>query len=677
MITASTDLQNVLKQNSSVKMDIGCYIEYNMNMLTNLTSSSITGPSYKVFGDNRQPFKKLFPLDTIIKSFRPNGAGIKYAIAGDVSRNYTDANKAGDYKDPSSTTYPYNYRTYYPGVDTYYKYWVSNIGEGGTISISYPKTIVTNKIVVKFEVSHDKPSTWTIYGTPVGGPEGTLATGTSANIPGFTSGSYDAGVLTIYYTGSTWTTDASLHNVNSYVSLSSIKLTFPGVTNRYIGIIEFAPIWVKDISSDIVDFSISKSSSSNEEDILPVGLVTANSLSINLNKFNNTVMQILSYDKSNSYAIDASKIYLYKQIKFKPYFKVYHENGSYGLTGNKYDVLNQGIFYVDSWDADEYNEVSVTCLDSAKILQETIAPSMICENYAITAILRRLLDSIGFTNYKFNLTATDQSVISPNYWWTDDSKTVWQLIQELCRDTQMTAVVDENDVLQFYSRDYMYSNRTESWQFNYDADESSLPNIVSLTKKDLPSTNQVKILWKSATTSNYEKNSDIIWKSENTFLAAAALSQDLNATDVSTYDVNGNISIAKYLYLEPVTTSGYENQKNLYSFSGYLVIEDEIIEYDAIQYDLILLDAAIINGISYTANARVSVDITSNSDVFKYRGLAKNGSGNFQPNGKYRIKERGSFGTGPTSGNPGYPHRSGTSEQLNSWTVKEVFFSAN
>lgn len=677
MISTSAELEDVLKQNLSIKMDLGCHIEYNMNMLTNLTSSSITGPDYKIFGGNRQPFKKLFPLDTIIKPFRPNGAGIKYAIEGDISRNYTQTNKVGDYKDPSSTTYPYNYRTYYPGVDTYYKYWISSIGEGGTISISYPKTIITNKIIVKFEVSHDKPSTWTIYGTPAGGSEGTLATGTSSDIPGFTSGSYNAGVLTIYYTGSSWTTDESLHNLNSYVSLSSIKLTFPGVTNKYIGIIEFAPIWVKDISSDVVNFSISKSSSSNEEDILPVGLVTANSLSINLNKFNNQTMQILSYDKSNSYAIDTSKIYLYKQIKLKPFFKVYHSNGTYGSTGNKYDILNQGIFYVDSWDTTEYDEVSAVALDSAKILQETIAPSMICENYSVTAILRRLLDSVGFTNYNFNLIEKDQSIISPNYWWTDDSKTTWQLIQELCRDTQMTAVVDENDVLQFYSRDYMYSDRTASWQFNYDADGANLPNIISLTKRDLPSTNQVKILWKSATTSNYEKNSDIIWKSENTFLAAAALAKDLNATDVSTYDLNGNILVSKYLNLEPVTTSEYENQKNLYSFNGYLVIEDEIIEYDAVQYDLILLDATTINETSHNANARITVDITSSSDVFKYRGLAKNGSGNFQPNGKYRIKARGVFGTGPTSGNPGYPHRSGTTEQLNSWTVKEVFFSAN
>lgn len=662
---SNTNLQNVFKQNSSVQMDVGCLVEYNMNMLTNLTSSSVTGPAYKTFDNNRQPFKKLFPLDAIIKPFRPASAGIKYAIFGDMA--------TGDYKDPKTTTYPLNYRMYYPGVDTYYKYWVSNIGEGGTIAITYPKTIIANKITVKFEISHATPPTWTIYGTPVGGSEATLATGTNSNIPAFSSGTYNAGVLNIYYTGSAWTTDASLHNPDAYVSLTSVKLTVGGVTSKYIGIIEFAPIWVKDISSDVVDFSISKNSSSGSEEILPVGLVTANVLTMNLNKFNESEMEILSYDKSNSYAFNPAKIYLYKQIKIKPYFKVYHSNGAYGTSPNKYDKVDQGVFYVDSWETSEFNEVSVTALDSAKILQETIAPPMLCENYSVTAILRRLLDSVGFTNYNFNLTTTDQSVIAPNYWWTDDSKTVWQSIQELCRDTQMTAVVDENDVLQFYSRDYTYSNRSEVWQFTSEADGSLLPNIVSLSKKELASANQVKVLWQSAITSNYNQNSDIIWKSDNTFLAAAALQADINSTDVSTYDSDGEVTLAKYLSLKPITTSRYNIEDILYSFSGYLVIEDEIIEYDAIQYTVVLLNSATINGISYSAGQTAVVDISSSSDLFKYRSLSKPGYENFKTNGKYRIKTRGAFGTGSAT-NVGYPHRSGSLQQLNSWTVREVSF---
>ena len=649
MITVSSDLQDHLKQSSSIKMLPGCTVEYNMNSLTNLTSSSITGPSYAVV-EGKDAFKKIFPLDSVIKSNRPPYAGVKYAIFGDMA--------AGDYRDPRTTTYPLNYRLYYPGIDTYYKYWVSNEGQGGTITITYPKTIVANKITVKFEVSHAVPPTWTVAATPSGGSEGTLATGTSSNIPNISQA--NPGVLNLYYTGTTWSTNASLHNLSSQVSLTSIKLTFGGVANKYIGVIEFSARWVKDISDSLVSISINKESSSSSSDILPVGNVSANSISMALNKYNSSSMQIVPYEKSNSFAIDTSKIYMYKDVELKPYFDIYHSNGALGTSPNKYDRVYQGTFFVDSFKIKEYGDTEILALDGAKTLQETLCPPVFCENYSIPAILRRLLDNIGFTNYNFNLVATDQSIISPNYWWADDSTTVWQAIQELCRDTQMTAVFDENNILQFYSRDYMYGDRSSSWDFTSVANGSTLPNILSLEKDELPSANQVKILWQSAVTSNYEANAEPIWKSDTTYLAAAALIEDLDSTNV----VEG--SPERYIELRPISTVGnledptgtqLSDQLVLYAFNGFLVIEDEIIEYDGIEYDY------WSNGVK-----QAPVIIKADADAFKYRALADAGSQNFKPSGRYKIKNRGAFNTTVV------PHRAGSENQVTSWTVNEVTF---
>ncbi len=114
MITASTELKDVLKQSSTIRAGVGCLVEYNMNLLTNLDETNITGPTYATVG-GKQAYKKIFPLDTIIKSNRPAFAGVKYAIFGDMA--------SGDYRDPRTTTYPVNYRMYYPGLDTVYKYW--------------------------------------------------------------------------------------------------------------------------------------------------------------------------------------------------------------------------------------------------------------------------------------------------------------------------------------------------------------------------------------------------------------------------------------------------------------------------------------------------------------------------------------------------------------------------
>ena len=641
MITASTELKNVLKQNSSIRAGVGCLIEYNMNLLTNLDETNITGPSYATIG-GKEAYKKIFPLDTIIKSNRPAFAGVKYAIFGDMT--------SGDYRDPRTTTYPINYRMYYPGLDTIYKYWVSNEGSGGTIAITYPKTIIANKIVVKFEISHSTPPTWNVYGTPVGGSEGQLAQGTNSSIPSFSSPT-NAGVLTLYYTGSAWTTDASLHNVSAYVSLTAIKLTFGGVTGKYVGIIEFSPRWVKDISDYIVNLDVNKESSSNSTDVIPVGQISANSLVMDLNNYNSSAMQILTYDRSDSFAFDPTKTYLYKHIELRPFFNIYHSDGAFGTSPNKYDKIFQGTFYIDSFNISQYNDVKLVALDGAKILQETLCPPVLCESYSVTAIIRRLLDNIGFTNYNFNLTATDKSVISPNYWWADDTKTVWEAIQEICRDTQMTALFDENNILQFYSREYVYTVRTADWAFTSAIDGSTLANVVSLQKEELPSANQVKVLWQSAVTSNYEQNADVLWKSDTTFLGAAALTADMDTTSV----VDGTPTA--YMSLQPITTTSYENVQSLYSFNGFLAIEEEIVEYDGIEYEYIDL-----------AGAKQTQIITSASDTFKYRALSKPGGENFKPSGRYKIKNREAFGTSIA------PHRAGTDAQTASWTINQVVF---
>ncbi|NDB60530.1 hypothetical protein EB001_19090, partial [bacterium] len=530
MISTNSYVTDIFKKNTSVQTGVGCYIEYNMNSMCELTSSDISGPEQNLVS-GRDVFKKLFPIDTIIKPFRPVSAGIKYAIAGDVALN--------SYINPRGGVYPLNYRTYYPGVDASYKYWISNKGEGATITISYPKTVVTNKIVAKFEISHSIPATWSIYATIAGGSETLLLSGTNSDIPGFVNGQYNAGQLNIYYTGSAWSKNSSDHNMASQIGITSLKLVFGGVSNKYVGVIELSPRWCKDVTFRVVDFSITKESSYSQDNVLPVGFVSANLMTISLNGYDDNIedpaRQIINYDKSDSYAIDTSKIYLYKQAELNPYIIVYHSNGSYGSGSNKYDKIVQGKFYMDTWQNGEYNEVSINALDGAKILQETIAPSILCDGYSIVAILRRLLDAIGFTNYNFNLTDDDQSIISPNYWWTDDSRTVWDSIQELCRDAQLTAVFDEYNVLQFYTREYMYdATQSAVWDFTYDKDEASglLPNIVSLNKTDVPTANQITVRWMSAQTSQYDSTAAPLWRSENSFLAAAALVGDLNDTDV-------------------------------------------------------------------------------------------------------------------------------------------------
>ena len=631
MYPLTTTAKNTLEQNTSVSMGTFLRFEYNMNSMTdNITVSGADITKTDSSGQTYTPFKKLFPVDSIIKPFRPQGAGLKYAISGDVTSGW---------KNPRSIEYLSDFRVYYPGVDTTYKYYISALNTGIDVTINYPKTILANKIVARFELSHSTPATWTIFGN---GSQ--LATGSSSSIIPFTTNgnkNYDAGTVTIYYNGTSWsTTEPS--TPAAPVSLTSVKITSSGVSGKYVGLIELSPKWVVDVTEHLVSFDISKESSTSSEDLMPVGKISANSLGLNLVSYEND-RKIISYDKTLT--LDSSKIYLYKQIEIKPFIKLYNSGGALNDSRGTYDNILQGVFYADTWSFTEYGEISLTALDGAKILQETMAPPLFCENYSITAVIRRLLDSVGFTNYNINIKTNDDSIMTPRYWWSDNTKTVWDCLQELCRDTQMTAVFSYNNVLQFYSRNWIFdSSRSTNWAFRNESSGSDLPNILSFAKNDLPSANQIKVFWNSVSTSNYIQSAQDIWKSDPYFLGAMALNNDLPAT----------VGAGGYMNLSPSVVNPEELGLTLYNYTGYLVIDSEIIEYDAVQFEYVDLNGT-----------KQFVDLTSKTDNNKYLGLAMQG-GALMPSGKYRIKTRGALNTKVEN------HYAAAQNIIDSWSGYEV-----
>lgn len=637
------NIKTVLEQDTTLVINSGCILEYNMNSLVdNIIMSGAQISRTDAAGNAYLPFKKLFPIDTVIKPSRPNGAGIKYAILGDIDLN--------TWRDPRISNYPIDYRTYYPGIETTYKYYLADKSAGLDVTATYPKTIYANKIVIKFELSHSTPPIWNLY---IGSNQ--IGIGTDADIKPFKTGNvknYDAGLLTLYYNGTSWVTTKP-STISSPVAINSLRLTTYSEPNKYTGLIEMSPKWVMDVSDRVVNFSINKESSSSSDDILPVGTVSANSFSMNMVSYEDP-KTVVSFDKTASF--DTTKVYLYKRVEAHPYFKIYHSTGTLTDSKGTYDKVDQGVFYLDNWNIEEYGDVSITALDGAKILQETIAPGIICKGYTTVAIIRNLLDSIGFTNYNFNSTGEDGSIFSPRFWWTDDNRTVWESIQQLCRDSQMTALFDEKNVLQFYTREYLFSaTQIPDWTFRYESDGNNLANIISFSKEDLASANQVKVIWNSVTTNEYLGNAQPLWKSGNTFMGALSLEQNLFSIPgqpSGPYDVSGTNS---YVNLKSVVTNEYQQGQILNEYSGFLVIDGEIIEYDAIQYDYTDL-----------SGTKQFVDLTTESDALKYLGLSKPGSDNFKPNGKYRIKTRGAFNTAIVD------HFATAQEILDSWSGYEV-----
>lgn len=737
MLNISEELTNLFKENVSVDIGIGARIEYNMNaMLQNLTVTTTSTDQDYISQVTPtiiiNPFKKLFPVDSIVKPFRPQSGGIKYYIDSDTeyplkTGNYYSTLRMFEYPD----TQP---RVYYAGDTNEYKYFVTPVGKSLDVTVKYvhktaviseaysngskiffttssshgfstgmnvtvtgmsslnisgiissvpetnvftvnsnispnkvvqnglatlsqdTKAALTNKIIATFEKFHYVPSSCYIYIKSPGQAEVSLGEFQITN-----------GKVMIHYLDRatdvweqvnseelTWGEyEGQEFKYANPIEIEHVRITAPNQSDKIIGLIELSPRWVKDISSDIVSFDIQKESSANSEDILPIGKVTSNSLSMKLARYsddqgNQDSLQIVNYNFDDT-SLDPSLIYMFSKSQIYPYFKIFHSD-ALSMPG-EYDIVNQGTYFIDSWEIKNHGETSVEAFDSAKILMDTIAPERFYQSYTATGVLTALLDSVGFTNYSFNLKTVESSILGTtvyednsipviNYWWSDGRKSVWECIQEICNDIQMNAIFDEDNILQFYSRNYMYdAAKNKQTIFTYDVDSGVLPNIATFSHKEIPSANQVKIIYTSPFNSNLIGASTDLFTAPVSYLAAGALISEITESSPS----EGQ---AIEIQIDQLTE--YNNIQSPFSYSGYVVINSEIIEYDAIEYKL-------INKYK-TSNAVDYVWVESEADVAKYQNIAEarkldvsTGILNttFGPSNKLRVKKRGALGTTP------------------------------
>ena len=715
-----TTLENVFYNDTAITLNTGCTIEYNMNSMIDNVSVVYNSASYESLYkvvDGKNTFKKLFPIDSIIKPFRPIESGIKYYIFLDNEHTAYpfDSIRKIDY----SSSKP---RLYYAGVQNFYKYWVSaqdqnmdlvvkysqltntvteaystgsqivyttqqghGLTSGQTITISglstsafnltnatiysvpstntftianaatgtrvtgatatatlsaATKTALTNKIIVRFEKYHVLPSNCTITITK---SDGTTSSTTINSIP-------SDGEVILHYHGGTPSWQTSISEPNTYadpIAIKSIRVqaTNPG-NGRVIGLIEVSARWVKDITSDTVGFEIQKESSASSEDILPIGKVTANNLNLSILKYDEDTRKIVEYDRSS--ALDSSLIYMVKNAELRPYFKVYH-SGATTVSG-EYDKIYQGIYFVDSWNISDYGDTNVMALDGAKYLMETVAPERVFESYSVVSILRAMMDSIGFSSYNFNYSVSDNkvddsSIPTFSYWWTDGTQTVWDIIQELCRDIQMNAIFDNDGVLQFYSRNYIYNNsRSIDWEFYYEEESGKLPNIVNFNVKEIAAANQVKVIWTVPTTSDFVGGSSFLWSAPTTLLSAGSL--------ITAGVTASSPWVGDAIELEISQMDSYSVINSAFAFNGYFLVDSEIIEYDAIKYQYQSAETGAIETAWVSSETDLSRIKNLSNGVIDYQSNTDTFSAKLKPLPLYRIKKRGALGTIPAAHSP-------------------------
>lgn len=707
-----TALENVFYKNQTVVTDVACLIEYNMNALIDGVSVSnievdsgyTSDAAYRAQisrkdpdddtkkiaypSDAPIPFKKLFPLESVIQQFRPHSSGIKYIIPG-IGDNLS-VGVGGDKIEPHNTT-EYSLtksRLYYPGISTAYKYWVGAKNKKIALRVTYKhdsiswaasknkgpipvgnKHALANKIVIRFEKYHSRPASAQVIITR--SDNTTTTVGLPVGNPAFDSWTGD--IVLYYHGGSTWsTTDSnSYYNTEQIKSIELRATPQQGITpSADIAVIEISARLIKDVSSDLISMSVTQESSSADQSMLPVGMVNSNTLALSLANYNTSSLKTIIYDR-NITSFDATKLYLTKNVKVTPFFKVYHADATYlSDSRGSYDRVNQGEYFIDTYSISEHGEYDIAALDSSKILMEKFCPDILCEQYPVTAILRRLLDSVGFTNYAFNIKENDDSIPTLAYWYTDDTKTVWEAIQDLCKDSQINVFCDKEGVLQVYTRNAIYdTSRSADWQFfygsSYDYSDNKiiLPNIVALDKNQIPSANSVKVLWQTPISSSYTGNSERLWTSPPYILAGGGLDSDMTI-DSDEFVINLQ------------TVDKFAEQESLFSFNGFVLIDSEIIEYDAIEYQYRKKDE--------NDNDIYTAWIASEAELAQYRYESRPGAldvnkyqetANFKPSGKYRVKRdqynnlvgRGALGTTAAE-------HSTYNKSIEKWMVRKVSF---
>ena len=510
MQSSTSFLQNALKQGEDLYPAIRAIAEWNHNRYTKVT----TVDNYQYDEKTNGYDLDMYPIETIIEPVRPT-AGLLKARAGEgaVVQGYSDTVRG--------------YRTYTADPSSKYKYWTGPAqanttpysGGGYTLPepvrphIIYESPVLTNKIYICIEDSWARPQKWDIQITTNGTTWTTIASDIVTN---------DKGQVILYLQDDTsW---SSTLNRNNAINIRGIKLVVNSMNriNSWFNLVELGARLEKDLSDRIIDFSVGNELGDTDF-ITPMGTISSNSGSITLSNIDG----IFNYDNvSSPYhgLIDAN-------VKFMIDFGI--DVSNWGGSGVEY--IRMATMYSDTWGGNE-EQSSISLKDASKFLQEVKPLPELMENVTIGMAIWRMLDSVGFIDYEYTRSAEVASNQIPFY-WTDDEKTVWDNIQDLCRVTQTAVYFDEHGILQIKTRDSAFNKTAPvSWTFDYAQNGSKMPDIVSLDTSSNYEANKVTVKYQKTNLAQDAQGrpiSEIVWQPEETIvLRSSALTTAITKTDM-------------------------------------------------------------------------------------------------------------------------------------------------
>lgn len=585
--------------------------------------------------------KGIFNVKDVFSSFRPGDQLAEKTFAGSTLNKQLSKNI---YNYPvgngnlSNVCYPSSDgKLLAPSINkfTYFVDKSSDASASAGVYCIYDKALFTNKIMIKmlngggtstlysnviinYELYTFDGSVWTKYSNPA-----TLS---------------NDGSLVLYWSGSTWnqtenqatlTDDGRtlLNTTTIYgigIRVTSIGIvddsgtqralsTLTGTTtitykgkviqlgsvpiDKTIRFLELSPRLSVDISDYIIEYNVTKDMDSDNYP-LPIGLATANAIAMTLdnvkrvNPNNNKVYTIFN-DESG---ISALSKMCKKDVKITAKYDIYDTQN----TKKNPSKISMITAYTDTWSGGGGETTSVSCRDYAKILMQQKSTdvlfmmdnprSNISNNQnqfaKIGYLIEHFLELNGFSDFYIDKNIADYYI---GYFYTENNQNVWETLQGLMLAYQLSASIDEEGILRFFNYLQLKSTSTTPLiNFSDSASGLNLPNIIDLSTQDKISPSEIKAKYRvlAPKVSTNIKDGDIeniefvstrapelLWSpQEATGLGYATLKEDLAATDVSIKLDTTNWNTGILIWPE---------------YSGYAVLEQEIIKYDGVLHSYI------------------------------------------------------------------------------------------
>ena len=360
-------------------------------------------------------------------------------------------------------------------------------------------------------------------------------------------------------------------------------------------LIELSPRLTVDLSDKIVDYSIKKTASDLGVTGMPVGQLIASTGSINLFDYDQAFME------NNTLSI--IKNFSTKNLQFKFYELINNVKTNLG-TFDYYVPIK--TMYSEGFPVIAANtrNVQIQLRDLYFYFESTNAPELLITNQTLSYIVSTLLDSIGYSNYKFLRVPDEKDVVIP-YFFVSPDTSVAQVLNNLAISTQTAMFFDEANDFVIMSKNYIMPTEEERAT---DLTFTDSKNIVSVSSSNNNIYNDGKIiyttryiqktygsiaqanvidtdktwvykpvlLWEVSPNDDTKSINDETNTASSYSLSAVPLNSDLTdalPTVVNNAVINNIIDFGEGIYW-------------LSRYAGYFYANGEIIKYDAVEYSI-------------------------------------------------------------------------------------------